>query len=334
MTLRVSPASTSPQPQASAPAAHPCVTIVMPSYNAEGCIMRAIDSALAQTFDDFELVVVDDGSTDRTAALVERAASHDERIRLIRIGRNCGPAHARNAAIAAARGEWIALLDADDAWRSQRLTRLLEQSAEADAVFDNLAGHDARGCDTEALFPAFPDGTFTIDMLLSPRAPGSRYDFGYLKPIMRRAFLLAKGLRYDESLRSGEDLLLYAALILEGARTRTVGAPLYVYTLPQATARSHVVPRDEEMRIALERLRERFAGRLAAGAARALEQRIAFLAHIRPISMFYHARARGDVRAMAALLMRERAVRREVAAKVRQRLQSRGARTRRSVGPT
>jgi succinoglycan biosynthesis protein ExoO len=307
------------------------VTIITPSYNSRDCIKRAVDSALAQTFADFELVLVDDASSDGTAALVEQAYRGDDRIRVIRLDRNGGAAHARNAGLAVARGEWIALLDADDAWHPDRLARLLERSADADAVFDNLAGYDPEtGAETPALFPEFPKDGLSIEALMSPEVPGSRYDFGYLKPIMRRAFLLSRGVCYDESLRRNQDLLLYTAMLLEGARTRTVNAPLYRYTVPARgrgpyiNAQSNFVPRDDDLRRALEHLQDRFAGRLSEGAAHALERRIAFLRRIRPISEFYHARRRGDYRRMAALLVSQPAVCGEVISKLWQRLRMPG----------
>jgi succinoglycan biosynthesis protein ExoO len=319
-------------------AAAPCVTIIMPSYNARACIMRAIDSALAQTFDDFELVVVDDASSDGTAALVEQAYRDEERIKLIRLERNSGAAHARNAGLAVARGQWIALLDSDDAWQPDRLARLLDQSADVDAVFDNLAEYDpATGTAARPLFPTFPEGALTIEALLSPQVPGSRYDFGYLKPLMRHAFLSAKGLRYDGSLRRSQDLVLYVTMLLEGARTRTIDAPLYIYTAPVGAGGRNLslqpkfVPRDDVVRVALERLHERFAGRLSTTAERALEQRIAFLRRVRPISDFYDARRIGNYRRMATLLVSEPAVRREVASKVWRRLQGPGERMHRSA---
>jgi hypothetical protein len=126
-------------------------------------------------------------------------------------------------------------------------------------------------------------------------------------------------------------------MLLEGARTRMLDAPLYIYTLPVSrdggrfSAHTNFVPREDAVRLALERLRERFAGRLTASADGALERRIAFLCRVRPISDFYHARRLGNHRRMAALLVSEPAVRREVASKVWQRLRWPAAGSRRSA---
>ena len=96
-------------------------SIVIPAYNASATIERAVGSVLAQSSPDFELIVVDDGSTDDTAALVERIA--DPRIRIVR-QKNAGEGAARNAGIAAASNEWVALLDADDFWFEDHLAEL------------------------------------------------------------------------------------------------------------------------------------------------------------------------------------------------------------------
>lgn len=91
------------------------VSVVVPAYNAETYIGVAIESALDQTYPWLEVLVVDDGSTDGTAALVETFAARDRRVRLLR-QENGGVAAARNLAIAHARGDYIAPLDADDFW--------------------------------------------------------------------------------------------------------------------------------------------------------------------------------------------------------------------------
>jgi len=93
----------------------------MAARNAESFVAAAIDSALGQTYPDFELLVVDDASTDRTADIVASYAAKDERIRLLRQAESGGACVAWNTALREARGEWIAVLDADDLWRPRRL---------------------------------------------------------------------------------------------------------------------------------------------------------------------------------------------------------------------
>lgn len=93
------------------------ISVVIPAYNAAGTIGRALDSVIAQTHPAREIIVVDDGSTDRTAQVVSEYGGRVEYL----YQDNAGPGAARNAGIRAARGEWIAFLDADDEWLPHRL---------------------------------------------------------------------------------------------------------------------------------------------------------------------------------------------------------------------
>jgi teichuronic acid biosynthesis glycosyltransferase TuaG len=107
-----------PSPQVSAPT----VSVVVPSYNAAATLGDTIASVLAQTFTDFEVIVVDDCSTDSTLEVVRAIAERDSRVRTVRLPRNKGgPAGPRNEGVRQARGRWIAFLDADDIWHPKKL---------------------------------------------------------------------------------------------------------------------------------------------------------------------------------------------------------------------
>lgn len=303
------------------------VSVIVPAYNARAFIARALESALVQTVTTIEVIVVDDASRDSTAEFVETAYHTDPRLRLLRLGENGGPARARNLAIAEAEGEWIAILDADDAWHPERLARMLARADQADAVFDNLTGIDAQtGAIMAPLFPDFPDGALSLDRLLAPRATASQFDFGYLKPILRRAFLTRHNLTYDETLRTSEDLLFYLKLLLDGARTQMIDEALYVYTLPVGFAgnarspHSQTRPRDREVQAALQQLLDRYSVRLDDAATELFVQRIAHLRHVAPISDFYYARQTRSYGRMALLMAQHVSVRREAFAKALARL--------------
>jgi glycosyltransferase involved in cell wall biosynthesis len=100
----------------------PLVSIILPVCDGQAYIGATLDSALRQTYSHIEVIVVDDGSRDRTREIVEAHAARDSRIRVIRQA-NCGVAAARNRALAAARGEFIAPIDADDIWDPTKLER-------------------------------------------------------------------------------------------------------------------------------------------------------------------------------------------------------------------
>src|SRR4051812_6346111 len=115
-------------------------SVIVPAFNAGQSLERAVESALAQSVADIEVIVVDDGSTDQTRSVAEALAKCDPRVRVLALPANGGVSAARNAGIAAARGEWIALLDADDAFLPDRLQRLVGAavSRSADIAVDDI----------------------------------------------------------------------------------------------------------------------------------------------------------------------------------------------------
>ena len=113
--------------------AMPLVSVVMSCYNAERWVSEAIDSVIGQSMPDFEFIVLDDGSTDNTARIVEEHAARDGRIIVVRKP-NTGLGDSLNQGIARARGEWIARLDADDVCEPDRLARQLEAARRDGAV--------------------------------------------------------------------------------------------------------------------------------------------------------------------------------------------------------
>lgn len=101
------------------------VSIVMPSYNSERFIAESIASVQAQTYGDWELLIVDDCSTDGTVAVTESVAKDDSRIHVFSNERNSGAAFSRNRALREAKGDWVAFLDSDDLWEPEKLERQL-----------------------------------------------------------------------------------------------------------------------------------------------------------------------------------------------------------------
>src|SRR5579862_4587648 len=101
------------------------VSVVVPVWNSERFLKKTVESVLAQTYRRLELIVVDDGSTDRSPDIVKSIAAHDDRVRLFRT-ENRGAAAARNLGISQSRGPFVALLDNDDLWHPEKIARQVE----------------------------------------------------------------------------------------------------------------------------------------------------------------------------------------------------------------
>lgn len=202
------------------------VCVIIAAKNAEATIGRAVVSALREKLVS-EVVVVDDGSQDATAQASLEADDATGRLHILRLGDNHGPAYARNRAIEHSKAPLIAILDADDFFLEGRFDALIDGD-DWDFVADNIVFIDGRGVhDTEPQVPHFEPAPRFLDLEgfvegnISKRG-ASRGEIGFLKPIMRRAFLDTHGLRYDERLRLGEDYDLYARALLKGARYKIV----------------------------------------------------------------------------------------------------------------
>ena len=100
-------------------------SVIMPSWNTAGFIAESIRSVIDQTYTKWELIIVDDCSTDNTDEVV--ASFHDDRIRYFKNEKNMGAALTRNRALREARGEWIAFLDSDDLWKPKKLENQLSK---------------------------------------------------------------------------------------------------------------------------------------------------------------------------------------------------------------
>ena len=107
---------------------HPLVSIIVPVYNAEKTLERCVDSILNQTYQEYELLLVDDGSTHSSAALCDGYAARDPRVRVFH-KENAGVSNARNLALAQARGTYLQFLDSDD-WITPEATASLVSSVE------------------------------------------------------------------------------------------------------------------------------------------------------------------------------------------------------------
>lgn len=212
----------------------PKVTVLIAAYNAADFIERAIRSALSQSGPQIEVLVVNDASSDATANIVKALGREDGRVRLLSLPNNRGPSAARNAGIDAALGDWLAILDADDAFlpgRLETLVALAEREA-ADIVADQFIIYEPKTNKTVVVpFQPSPVRLITLHAFFSQARPYAREpDYGLLKPLFRRDFLSSNSLRYPEHSRHGEDFLFMVAALLAGGRYLLHPTSTYLYT--------------------------------------------------------------------------------------------------------
>ena len=231
----------------------PCVDVLIAVFNDARTIERAARSALSDAHVN-HVVVIDDASTDNTpsvvASLQEEAAG---RLIYRRLEKNGGPAVARNRGLDASTAPWVAILDGDDYFLPNRMKALLDASDGADFVADDQVQIREESGETEFLIGhsalmTVDLATFVIENL--SKGPRPRKEYGFLKPIMRRSFLDAHQLRYDEQLRLGEDFALYTRALAAGAVFRVVPERTYAAVVRSGSISGH------HSKAALERLRE------------------------------------------------------------------------------
>ena len=204
----------------------PLVSVVMPVFNGEKFLVEAIESILSQTFTDFELIIVDDGSTDGSADIIRAYAEGDGRIRFVQLAENVGVAGARNAGITVASGKYIAAMDCDDISLPERL-RMQVEFMESNPAIDGV-GSGVQAVDEE-LSPLLTYRLPTCHpyILLSMMVGGSALMYATI--MVRCPFFESSG-GYDPRMRFGSDFELFLRLVWEkGIRYANLPTLLYLY---------------------------------------------------------------------------------------------------------
>jgi glycosyltransferase involved in cell wall biosynthesis len=214
------------------------ISVVIPAFNASAFIAESIGSACRQTHSDLDIVVVDDGSTDDTARIVQELAARDPRIRLIEAGHR-GVSAARNRGIAEARSDLIATLDADDLWHPRKIERQYDLLRRSDpdvaVVYCWAAGIDAQG---RVVLPVWNASRAEGDVLLDIVRSGILSNGS--TPLMRREAIERAG-GYDENLQLCEDWQFYTALA-GVCRFRAIPECLTGYRMTDTSTSMDVLP--------------------------------------------------------------------------------------------
>lgn len=202
----------------------PLLSIIVPVFNAEKYLNRCIDSILCQTFDNYELILINDGSTDRSGTICEFYARSDARVKVIHCV-NGGVSKARNTGIQIAKGEWIGFVDADD-WLEPRMYEIMMQAAKGckvDLVYCDffavnkdatvsVSQPDHNG-DNLSLIKSFIMGGWTVVWNL----------------IVKKKLIVNNELYFDKGIKFGEDFIFLLKAFMLANRINKVAVPLYYY---------------------------------------------------------------------------------------------------------
>ncbi|MEM9342558.1 MAG: glycosyltransferase family A protein [Pseudomonadota bacterium] len=197
------------------------VSVVIPTYNRARFLHEAVDSCLAQDGVDVEVILVDDGSTDDTAAAVQKRYADEPRLRYI-VQENGGAPKARNRGIAEARHDWVAFLDSDDVWLPGKLaTQLDEFARHPDAVshLGNVSVSRPGVEETDLVSLRGIGEMFSGDSAVFIKKPltfNVRHNFGRLQTLVARRDVLNRIGGFDEEMRFFQDSDLMNRLTLEG----------------------------------------------------------------------------------------------------------------------
>ena len=199
------------------------ISIVMPAYQAEKTLEASVLSVQKQTYENWELLLIDDCSKDTTWELALRLAKQDPRIRPFRNTRNMGVSAARNQGIHQANGEWIAFLDSDDLWEKDKLEkqlRLIQLHIDADLVFTGSAFIDKNGNRSAYCLPV--PQTIRYRQLLKQNV------ISCSSVLVKKKWMLRYPMLHDDM---HEDFAVWLQILKNGGRAYGVNEPLLIYRL-------------------------------------------------------------------------------------------------------
>lgn len=202
------------------------ISIIMAAYNGEKTIEQAINSVLNQTYPDFELLVVNDCSNDRTVELVENIEAKDSRVRLISNAKNSGVSYTRKHGLEEAKGLWIAILDSDDAWAPEKLEKQidLQKRMNADLLFTGSAFMDSDGRPIDWYLHAPMEVTYR--QLLKQNVLSN-------SSALVRKELYAKYYAAGDEMH--EDFAIWLSILKEGKKAYGVDEPLLIYRIAKSS---------------------------------------------------------------------------------------------------
>ncbi|WP_338470681.1 glycosyltransferase family 2 protein [Niallia sp. XMNu-256] len=248
------------------------VSIIIPTYNTEKYIHACIQSVLNQTYQNFEIIVVDDGSTDGSVEAVKQF--DNSRIRVYQNEKNSGPSYSRNRAIELAKGEFIAILDSDDWWDPNRLKNMMKvmNEKDLDLIFDNLLYIREGERSPWTTYYKFKGITVTDDQPITPEYFVEN-DLGILKAIIRKTLITDNQIYYNEAIKYGEDFLFYLELITKTSKSWLLKEGYYYYLSREGSLVKNMFELSKECLRATEELLQHPKKEYTPGLMKALEKR-------------------------------------------------------------
>ena len=215
------------------------VSVIMPAYNASAFIADSIDSVLAQTYRNWELIVIDDGSTDSTPDIVKQKACHDVRLKYL-YQDNGRQAKARNLGLMHAKGEFIAFLDADDLWLDNKLEIMVNEFG--------VGNQDLLFSDSYIFESSFSINDASLHHERMGVVAGEYYGYNGLSDfleinripvltVIAKSDVIKKFI-FNEDMTPAEDYDLWLRMLVSGCRLRAIPLPLAAYRLHQASSTS------------------------------------------------------------------------------------------------
>ena len=227
------------------------ISLVIPAYNVANCLECCIDSILRQTYSDFEIIIVDDGSTDDTRHICEEYKARDPRIRYA-YQENAGVSAARNHGIDIAKGDWLAFVDADDSIDSQYLEYMMNAASQykSDSVFCGFSvfGTTLRTDDTSALRECChgeETGVITAEQAIEHTVciDPSKIFYGYIwRNLFSTTLLSEYHIRFQCEIKISEDYQFILEYLLHATRVAIVAKPLYCYKINGLSVTTKYMP--------------------------------------------------------------------------------------------
>lgn len=198
------------------------ISIIMPAYNCEKYISEAVVTVIRQTYVNWELIVIDDGSSDNTTNILKKIENNDDRIQIYLNEENQGVSYTRNKGVSLAKGEWIAFLDSDDLWTAEKLQKQIElvEKEEADFLFTGSSFIDEAG--------NYFKGTFEVPQYVSYKSLKTHNVISCSSVLLKKKLLKDIKMERDDM---HEDYAVWLRILRKGIIAHGVNEPLLIYRI-------------------------------------------------------------------------------------------------------